>query len=268
MATKLIALDLDNTLLNPQKEISLRSELVLKNLHQKGIKIVLTTGRPIKGILPFIRQLDLLQADDYAINFNGAVVVNNANQKTLFSHAMVKKDILPIYDLAMTYHFPLDIVSLQQAYSITELGKSTYENYIGPLMTFSDLNFAKLPDQKYYKFVCQDDPTKIDKISVLLKTVDNLTIVRSRRDLLEFLPRGTNKKNGLEKLISYFEFKWSDIMAFGDEENDEEMIQSAGVGVAMENAVVSVKKIANNVTLSNADDGVAVFLENYFTDIL
>ncbi|MEX0379904.1 Cof-type HAD-IIB family hydrolase [Leuconostoc sp. MS02] len=268
MKTKLIALDLDNTLLNPQKNISTRNELILKKLHRKGIKIILTTGRPIKGIVPFIKQLDLLKADDYAINFNGAVVVNNLNKKTLFSQDIVKKDILPIYNLAMTYHFPLDIVSLQQAYSIIELGKSTYENYIGSLMTFSNLSFTNLPDQKYYKFVCQDDPTKLDKIVALLKTVDDLTIVRSRRNLLEFLPKGTNKKIGLEKLMSHFGIEWSEVIAFGDEENDEDMIQAAGVGVAMGNAVTSVKRSANDVTVSNVDDGVAVFLENYFTNVL
>ncbi|MFG6674432.1 Cof-type HAD-IIB family hydrolase [Leuconostoc lactis] len=268
MKTRLIALDLDNTLLNPQKEISLRNELILKKVHRYGIKVVLATGRPIKGILPFINQLNLLYKDDYSINFNGALVTNNVSGKTLFSQSIDKMDILPIYNLAKQYHFPLDIVSLQQAYSIVELGKSSYEDYIGSLMSFTNLNFTNLPEQNYYKFVCQDVPDKLDNIVSLLETYDNLTVVRSRRDLLEFLPRGTNKRKGLEKLLNHYGFKWSEVIAFGDEENDEGMLQSAGIGVAMQNAVPRIKEIANDTTASNANDGVALFLENYFSNNL
>ncbi|WP_349515099.1 Cof-type HAD-IIB family hydrolase [Leuconostoc suionicum] len=268
MKTKLIALDLDNTLLNPQKKISLRNELILKKLHHDGIKVILTTGRPIKGILPFINQLNLLYKDDYSINFNGAVVTNNVSGENLFSHSIDKADILPIYNLAKQYHFPLDIVSLQQAYSIVELGKSSYEDYIGSLMSFTNLNFANLPEQNYYKFVCQDDPDNLDNIVSLFETFDNLTVVRSRRDLLEFLPKGTNKRKGLEKLLDHYGFKWSEVIAFGDEENDEDMIQSAGIGVAMQNAIPKIKEIANATTASNTNDGVALFLENYFSNNL
>lgn len=74
---QMIALDLDNTLFNSDKEISPRNEQVLKRVHQAGVKIVLCTGRPINAIRNYLDQLELNQAEDYTINFNGGLVTNN-----------------------------------------------------------------------------------------------------------------------------------------------------------------------------------------------
>lgn len=83
-----------------------------------------------------------------------------------------------------------------------------------------------------------------------------------------FYRGGPTREKGLEKLLNHYGFKWSEMIAFGDEENAEGMLQSAGIGVAMQNAVPRIKEIANDTTASNANDGVALFLENYFSSNL
>ena len=78
---KMIALDLDNTLLNSDKEISARNERVLKALHDRGVHVVLCTGRPINAIWPYIEQLGLTRPDDFTITFNGGLVINNVTKE-------------------------------------------------------------------------------------------------------------------------------------------------------------------------------------------
>lgn len=94
---KMVALDLDNTLLNSNKEISQRNERVLKQLHQQGIKVVLCTGRPINAIWPYIEQLGLTDPEDYTITFNGGLVINNESREHLFELGMKKSDLLPLF---------------------------------------------------------------------------------------------------------------------------------------------------------------------------
>ena len=96
---KMIALDMDNTLLNSQKEISPRNEAVLKRLHEQGIKIVLCTGRPINAIWPYIEQLGLTTADDYTITFNGGLVVNNQTRAALSEHGISKDKLQAVFEI-------------------------------------------------------------------------------------------------------------------------------------------------------------------------
>ncbi|MFT8325192.1 Cof-type HAD-IIB family hydrolase [Oenococcus sicerae] len=265
MDIKLIALDLDNTLLNADSQLSIRNRETLKKLHQCGLKVVLTTGRPIKGILPFIDQLNLKEVEDYSINFNGGVIQNNLSKKIISSKFLTKDMMKPINNLANQMRFPLDGITIDRAYSVIDVKKSGYQSFIGKLMAFTDVEFADLPDdQHYFKFVSQTEPPQVAEIQAETKNIPNFTIVKSRPNLLEFLPRGVNKSFGLSKLLAHFGWSFDNVMAFGDEENDLPMIKSAGIGVAMGNASAEVKAVSNAVTKRNTEDGVAVYLEKYF----
>lgn len=268
MTIKLIAFDLDNTLLNSKKEISPRNEDILKKLHEKGLKIVLTTGRPIKGIVPYIEQLDLKKEEDFSINFNGGTVQHNASHKIISSRFLTKEQIKPIAELALKMKFPIDVVSIDKGFSVIDVEKSGYQKFIHGLMDFVDLPFADLPENlKYYKFVSQTDPDKVLKIQKYLSDYPSLTIVKSRPNLLEFLPKGVNKQSGLKELLAHFGWDFDNLMAFGDQENDLGMIKAAKVGVAVANAIDEVKREADVITKNNDEDGVGVFLEKYFENV-
>lgn len=260
-----IALDLDNTLLTSDKTISPKTEAVLKQLHTAGKRIVLCTGRPIKAIQPFLKQLDLEQPTDFAITFNGGLVQQNTTGDVLARNSVTKADIQPLYDYAQAQHFPLDVIDLKQVYSLVELGKSPYENFMRGLMPFKDVHFEDLPaDDQFGKVVSAYEDVASIQANLPQVVTDKFHVVPSRRNLLEYLPAGTDKSAGLKALLAHFNEDFSNLMAFGDEENDLGMLKAAKVGVAMANAIPKVKAATTDDTLSNDDDGVAVFLENYF----
>ncbi|AVK63615.1 Cof-type HAD-IIB family hydrolase [Lactobacillus sp. CBA3606] len=261
-----IALDLDNTLLTSAKTISPRTERVLKQLHTAGKRIVLCTGRPIKAIQPLLKQLALTQPTDYSITFNGGLVQQNTTAAILARTSLTKADLEPLYAFAKKFGFPLDVIDLTQVYSLIELGKSPYEDFLQGLMPFTDLTFATLPaDDLFGKVVSASDQVPAIQANLPATIAANFHVVPSRRNLLEFLPNHTDKASGLTQLLAHFNEQATNLMAFGDEENDLGMLKLAQVGVAMDNAIPAVKAVATATTLSNDDDGVAVFLENYFS---
>ena len=260
-----IALDLDNTLLTSDKTIAPRTEHVLKKLHADGKRIVLCTGRPIKAIQPFLKQLGLTQPDDYAITFNGGLVQQTTTGKILARTSITKADLQPLFEDAQKNGFHLDVIDLQQVYSIMDLGKSPYEDFINGLMPFQNVNFADLPaDTQFGKVVSAGKDAKTVQASLPTSITNFFHVVPSRRTLLEFLPPHTDKSSGLKSLLGHFGEDFDQLMAFGDEENDLGMLTAAKVGVAMANAIPAVKAATTHATLSNDEDGVAVFLEKYF----
>ncbi|ETY73484.1 Cof-type HAD-IIB family hydrolase [Lactiplantibacillus fabifermentans] len=260
-----IALDLDNTLLTSAKTISPRNEQVLKRLHAAGKRVVLCTGRPIKAIQPLIKQLGLTEPGDYSITFNGGLVQQNATGDVLARTSITKADIKPLYDYAQATGLPLDVIDLHQVYSLIDLGKSPYEEFLNGLMPFSDVSFADLPGDDLFGKVVSASAQAVDNRDSLPTNIANgFHAVPSRRNLLEFLPNHTDKASGLKQLLSHFDEDYTNLMAFGDEENDLGMLKAAEVGVAMNNAIPAVKAVTTDETLSNDEDGVAVFLEKYF----
>lgn len=262
-----IALDLDNTLLNADKEISNENERVLKQLHRDGKRIVLCTGRPIQGIQKLLKQLALFESGDYAITFNGGLVQHNQSQAILDQTTLNKANVAALYADAQVRNYPLDVIGPDRVYSLVALGKSDYEDFMGAALHFSDITFDELPDdQNFGKVVCSAPADKIKEVRAGLPAnlTDMLHIVPSRSELLEFLPKNVNKARGLSQLVAHFDESLENVMAFGDEENDYEMIDQVGIGVAMGNAIPKIKQVAKAETLTNNEDGVAAYLKQYF----
>ncbi len=269
----MIALDLDRTLLTSDKTITASAEKILKNLHKRGIKVVLCTGRPINAIWGLIQQLGLTGNEDYTITFNGALVVHNNDRKPLFQEGMTKTQLQSVYDFAKQHHTPLDVLDFKQVYEITDLKPSTYKEQFNAgkmsgSIQFLDRSFNQLSDkQSYSKAIISDVAKLLDKdvSDIDDKVAQNYHIARSQPMVLEFLAPKMDKVVGLKALLKHFGWDFSNLMAFGDGQNDLGMVKAAGVGVAMDNAEPEVKKVSKATTLSNDNDGVAVYLERYFS---
>ncbi len=268
---KLIALDLDNTLLNSQKEISPANEAALKALHQQGIKVVLCTGRPINAIGHYLDQLGLNQADDFTITFNGGLVVNNQTKQPLFSRGMTKDQWRPVYDHFKAQGLPLDVLDFERVYELTELRPSRYRQTVKNI-EFVDTSFDQTPggDHQYAKAILAVDPARLTaaKGQLPAEITDQLQVVQSQAHILEFLPKGVNKLAGLNQLLAHFNLTTANLMAFGDADNDYEMIAGAGDGVVMANGLPQIKAVADHLTASNDEDGVAVYLHKTFANEL
>lgn len=261
---KMIALDLDNTLLNSQKEISPANEATLKRLHQAGVKVVLCTGRPINAIGNYIDQLGLHEATDFTITFNGGLVINNQTREPLFTLGMTKRDWLPVYDFLQSRDLPMDVLDFDRVYELQELGPSRYRQTVKGI-EFVDTDLAGVPgdDHRFAKVILAADPAKVTaaKAAIPATITDHLTVVQSQPHILEFLPQGVNKMLGLNHLLAHFDWTAENLMAFGDADNDLEMIQGAGDGVAMGNSLDSILAVADHTTKTNDEDGVAAYLE-------
>lgn len=266
---KMIALDLDNTLLNSNKEISYRNEQVLKQLHQSGIHVVLCTGRPINAIWPYIEQLELTQPDDYTITFNGGLVINNESRQHLSELGMSKQDLQPLLDFAQSKQIPLDVLDFDRVYELLDMPRSIYKTVLKNI-EFQDRNIADLPETTFSKAVMAIPAERLTKIIQELPTElrQRYHAVQSQPMIMEFLPPKVNKAVGLKALLAHFNLGFDNLMTFGDADNDLEMIEAAQQGIVMANGLPEVKKVATALTDSNDDDGVATYCEQYFATIL
>ena len=270
MTIKMIALDLDNTLLDSHKKISVRNERDLRALHEQGIKVVLCTGRPINAIWPLIQQLGLTNDDDCTINFNGGLVVENNSKQVLFRQWMGYENIHRVYDYCKQNHYPLNVLDFESVYEMTDLAESGYSGFIHHIQ-YHHMPFSQLPHDKEYSklIIC----TNVDVVEEAQQNVpqtikDVFTVTRSQPYVLEFLPPQVDKAVGLQKLLDHYGWDFSNVMSFGDGDNDLGMTKAVdggnGVAVAMANGVDQVRQAATKVTKSNDEDGAAVFLEDYF----
>lgn len=264
---KMIALDLDGTLLTSDKTISNANEKALKQLHEAGVKIVICTGRPINAIWRFIEQLGLTEENDYTITFNGSLVVHNSDKKVLFREGLQKYDFDLLYEYCQKVNAPLDILDYEQVYSITDLKPSKYPEQFHGNIKFDSETFENLSaTNTYSKGIVCDDPYLVDEYQAKLtkNMQEKYHIVRSQPKIMEFLAAGMDKAVGLKHLLNYFGCDYSNLMAFGDAENDLGMLKAAEVGVVMENANADIKAAGNAVTLNNDADGVAYYVNKYF----
>lgn len=265
MTIKLIALDLDGTLLSSDKTISQKNKAALAAARAKGIYVVLTTGRPLPAIEPFLQELDLLGQGQYSITFNGGLVQENTGrilEKTGFD----KADIQKIRQVTEQHALPLDLVQDKTVYVLDSKRESLYPT-CNPLLDFLPTDFDSLPaDMVVNKAVTATDPAYLDAqiAGFPEKLYEEFEVFKSRDILLEFSPKGVHKASGLAKLITHLGIERQEVMACGDEGNDASMIEWAGLGLAMANATSEIKELADAVLpVTNDQDAIAWAIEHY-----
>ena len=263
---KLIALDMDGTLLRKDKTISDRTFNALKAARDKGVKVVLATGRPVIGIKRYLSYLGLDKDDEYAVTFNGSAVQTGKSGSMLFEKFITGADLLDIYKLSLEYgvhiHAFNEIGELITPVSNKYTDVEAHINGINALITdFDKIN----PEDKIIKVMLVDEPEKLDAVSAKLpkELFNRFSILRSAPIFLEFLDPQINKGLGLSILSRELGIAREEVIAVGDAGNDIDMIKYAGLGVAMGNAFPEVKEIADYITVTNDEDGVAEVIERF-----
>lgn len=264
---RLIAIDLDGTLLTDDKRISARNKQVLQQAKAKGIKVVLCTGRPLAAIAPFVEELGLNQAGDYSITFNGGLVQKNDTGEILSKSTLPYEDIQRLIGLMQSLDLPLDVLSEEVVLQLpTSTNYQSIYAELNKLLTFQPTALDGLKkDGLYNKVVVAYHQAYLDQqIAKIPESYrKDYEVIKTRSNLLEFMPKGVTKAFGVAFLADYLKLSPAEIMCIGDEENDLSMIEYAGMGVAMANAVDAVKQAADVITLSNQEDGVAKVVEKY-----
>lgn len=263
---KLLAFDLDHTLLKEDGTLAPETITVLTHLHDAGMKIVLCSGRPVPGLTKLNQQLGLTRPGDFSIYFNGGLVRENNKGTVIFSQTMPEQAVAGVVDVGRQYKVPVNLVAANAVYALLDHGESQYTLVAPHGMPFLFYRADEYRDAKtdaIYKGAIAVKPTLVDQLQSNLN-IEGVDITRSRRQLLELMPAGINKRVGLERLLKHLGYGTENLMVFGDEENDREMMLFAGLSVAVGNAIPSIKAIADRVTDTNEENGVANFLKKYF----
>ncbi len=273
---KLVALDLDGTLFDNSSRISERNLTAIRSITDKGIHVVISTGRPFEGI-PF----DQIKGTgiNYAITANGSGIYEISTGKCLYENAMDEELVTPILNFLLTRDIHMDAFIGGKGYTPVQCVKtaqkltvpSSIKNYIITTRTRLDniLQFIHENQLKVQKmtlnFYPAADGTLIDRETVRKFLVSNpsITTVCGGYNNLEFTRADANKGVGLRKLAEILGVNPDATMAIGDTENDLAIIEAAGIGVAMGNATDAVKAKADYVTTSNTEDGVAAAIEHF-----
>lgn len=263
---KLITIDLDGTLLDNEKNISIKNKLAIKRCHDNDIKIVISTGRPIKGVMRYLKELGLTTNNDYVICYNGAKTFNVGTNEMVLSSTINGKIVKELYnkslELNVDFHaFRLDeelITPIANPYTDVEatINKIDYHLY--------DFNNIK-DDDLFLKAMMVSSDENITRIIPINEKIygNDYSILRSAKIFLEFLNKNIDKGKALEGLAKYLNIDITETMAIGDAGNDIPMIKSAGIGVAMENSFPEVKEYADFITLSNLNDGVSYAINKF-----
>ncbi|MBF4691559.1 sugar-phosphatase [Fusibacter ferrireducens] len=265
MSYKLIALDMDGTLFNDKKEVSLRNRQAIKEARASGKTVVIATGRPLIGIQGILEELELNTEADYVVSFNGALVQNVKTGEVIFQSTLEHEDYRSLYELSQTYG--VHIHALTREYVTTpKLNPYTKVEADANVIRTIQCDVDKLPESEtIIKVMFVDDSEKLDAIEQMIppEIRAKYTVVRSSDIFLEFLPPTVNKGVGVSAIAKVKDILAHEVICVGDAGNDIAMLEYAGLGVAMGNAFDEVKKIANHVTDTNEEDGVAKVIEQF-----
>lgn len=275
MLSKIIALDLDGTLLDSQKRLSERNRRALEAAASRGSFIVPTTGR-FFGMMPeAIRDLPFVR---YAITINGAQVFDRSTSTAIVREEIPLATALDIMRLLDSFDVIYDCYRSNWGWMTASLQAkavdyATDEHYLKMVREFRNpvddlkahlLSTASEGDvQKIMLFSRKGDAAALAPICrALSERFPEIKVTSSTANNLELNIASANKGNALRRFAEHLGLTLADCAAFGDGLNDLSMVEAAGLGVAMANAADEVKRAAKTVTSSNDEDGVAEVIEN------
>ena len=263
MKYKLIASDMDGTLLTDGKQITDRTLSAVRAAENAGMIFTLCTGRSYSGIKEYVEKL---RPSVPLITFNGAMIVSPEGD-LLYDRPMNPSYAMQIYRAAENEDTTLKVWSRGILYANRINEATMYYRSTCPDAEFHILgdepSMKRVAEQGISKMLIIDTKERINGfLSGMCKTLgDGVRYFRSTPIYLEFVEKSVSKGSALLRLCEMLGVDPAQTVAFGDEENDRPMLRAAGLGVAMDNAVPEIKAEADAVTSSNEEDGVAEFIE-------
>lgn len=262
MKYRLIAADMDGTLLDSKGKISFKTSRAIQNAVDSGVIFVVSSGRPIQGILKY---KDTLVLKAPAITYNGAMIVRPQNGGVLFHRALKEQDALKILSLGE------EKGAAVCAWCENRLFVNRIDERTDRYKTLSGVEPVVIEDRKKLakrgitKILWYDGEEKIQDLQRddSLKELEEAVFCTSKPEFLEFFNSNTSKAAAMEFLGKLYGISREEMIAIGDGDNDLAMIEYAGLGIAMENGSEKIKEKADFITASNDKDGVALAIGKY-----
>lgn len=255
---KLIAVDLDGTLLNSSNQVSNASIGTLRKLYQQGIEIVLASGRPYESIVPIAKKIGITGP---IISANGALIMSG--NKEILSECLQLPISLDIIAYGLEKSYAMSVYYKGGITTNSKMLVGMHRSLEGLRANFSTDLATKKP---IYKMIYADNPARISEAYYELKERfgQKMYLTQSDDIFLDFMNINVSKGNALRLIMNQMDINSDQVITFGNSYNDISMFKNSKISVAMQNASEVVKSEASVVTLSNDSDGVARFLESYF----
>lgn len=256
MSIKLIAIDIDDTLITDQLVIPHACRQSIATARAQGVKVVLATGRMLESTTPFAKELGLTEP---LICYNGALIQSPNDGYPLIHHPIPLELAREIVALGQSENLHVNVYLDGRMYvavinEYTEFYSSftkTEAHPVGDLLAFMDRPPTKL------LYVCKAEVAEKWRKTLQQRYHGRLEVFRSKPQYVEFTNRGVSKGAALQELAELYSLVPAEVMAIGDSFNDIPMLKYAGIGVAVANAPTAVRSMADYVTASNEECGVA-----------
>ena len=273
---KEIVLDIDGTLLNDQKQISPKTKQALIKAQENGIKVILASGRPTKAMVKFAKELEMDKHNGLLISYNGAKVTNIQTGEVLFNQVLPQELAVQVLEHLKKFNVIPMINDDEYMYVNNVFGGMIringesfniiqYESRGGDFLLQEKADLAEFAKSPLNKILIAGEAEYLANAAKEIYAPFKATLngAFSAPFYFEITDKGIDKAKALEVVNQNLGIKPFEVISFGDAQNDTSIIKYAGVGVVMGNAKEDMKKIADFVTLSNNEEGIAYALEKY-----
>jgi len=266
---KLLALDMDDTLLDKELRISPENQRALTAAEELGVQVVLASGRAPEGLNAFVRTLGMDRRPGYLIAYNGSLIVESHTGRVDWEIKLDRPMLTEIWDLADSLRQPIQTYSRQGVLASMDNPWSRRDSKITG-MDWKLVDRAEFLCEARVKVLLPNDPAVLDQVEPRFKDLfkGRANMYRSKPYFFEIMHLEADKALALERIATRHGIRREEVMAIGDSWNDEGMLRWAGVGVAMANGAEEIRQLANWVTTRGHDeDGVAEAVDRFILKV-
>ncbi|MCQ6559079.1 Cof-type HAD-IIB family hydrolase [Paenibacillus mendelii] len=259
---KLIAIDIDDTLLTDDLIITEGTKAALAAAIEQGVFVTLATGRMFPSAQKIAAQLEL---NVPIITYQGSLIKTLFDEQVLYERSVPADAAKELFAFCEEHGLHLQLYINDVLYVKEDNEKARGYSALAKIPFVVEPDYEKLLTQPSTKMLIIDDPDELDKIAAKLAPLigDRVHITKSKAHYLEFMHKEGTKGHAIEFMAAHIGCTMDQVIAIGDSWNDHEMIEVAGLGVAMDNALPKLKAIANYITASNNDEGVRLVVEKF-----
>jgi Cof subfamily protein (haloacid dehalogenase superfamily) len=264
MKYKMLVVDMDDTLLNDNHEISIENKTMLLKAQELGVLVVLASGRPTSAMIAYAKELQCDVNNSFMISFNGSTITDLKEDKVLFEHALSKEQIHSLYDFSQQNK--THIITYLDGKIISE----TNSEYIDVEKDITGLeldivsSFKDRVTSSAVKCILLEEPSYLKNVEKVLKNaMPDLSVCMSKPFFLEAAPNGIDKAASIKILAKKLNIHQSEIIAVGNAGNDLSMVQYAGLGVWVDNVDSELREFGDVIVSSNNNHGVAEVVQRF-----
>ena len=286
---KLVAVDLDGTMLNEYGVVTENTKKTIKNTIEKGIDVIIASGRPIDSIKTIAKEIG---SENYFIAGNGSLIYDIKKDEIIYENFLNKQKVLEIAQIcennSISYNIYTEetIIAKQLKYNVLyyykeNLKKEEKNKTNITLVDNIEEYIKKSQKEKFLKItICDENKSIFNSVIRKLKKISNIDVLDVCHMSRKVIKQGTedvtieyyyteisvkdvNKWNAIQYLINKLNIKKEEVMAIGDNINDKEMIENAGVGIAMGQSTPKIIELADYVTENNKNEGVKKAIERF-----